>query len=91
MFVGLMQSYTSLKDHATSLESALAQHESSVTDLSSTSREELEKRNKIISQLHDKIAQLEETIQSEKHAGKDMKKQVCVLKGRVSWIYAIQL
>ena len=74
--LGVMQSYNSLKDHAQTLESALAQQESSVTDLSSTNREELERRNKLITQMEEKVVELEEQLQSEKNATKDVKKQV---------------
>ena len=73
-----MQSHSALKEHATSLEAALARREASVAGLSTHVQGELQKRDKQVYDLRENIKELESEVTKEKQNVKDIKKQVRV-------------
>ena len=83
MVLGILQSHSALKEHAHVLEEALAMRESSVQEMSSHVQGDFIRRDKMISELKDKVKVTEEQLNKEKQAVKDAKKQVKSVKKSV--------
>jgi len=73
----LEQAHTALKQHATALESALADRASSEMELDSVTRDKIGRRDRHAAELTERITQLEESLAKEQQAVKDVRAQVC--------------
>ena len=73
--LGILHSHTTLKEHASSLELTLASKESSVVQLSSQVQDEVERKDREITDLVDQIRLLDDALLKERQSIKDARKQ----------------
>jgi len=66
-----------LKQHATVLEAALAERASSEMESDSAARDALGRRDQQAAELTERIEELEQTLEKERQAVKDVRAQVC--------------
>ena len=78
LILGAMQSHSALKEHTSSLEAALAQHESSSVQINSELAATLEKKQKEADYLKEQLKQLQEALSKEKKNNETTQQQVCI-------------
>ena len=71
-----MTSHSALKEHAETLEAALAKKESSAAALSSRITEELTLKEKELTNLRHQLKEIQQLTDAERIKNKDLKKQV---------------
>jgi len=76
VIVALEQTYAALKQHAVSLEAALAERASSELESDSAARDALGRRDLQTAELTERIDELEQSLAKERQTAKDARAQV---------------
>jgi len=71
-----MESHSALKEHTSSLEAALAQHESSSVQVNSELATTLDRKQKEADYLMEQMEQLQEALNTEKQTSQTIQQQV---------------